>query len=305
MDGETLSPAANRHVPAALCGGATHEVQRPATQSLPIVVASPHSGAAYSRAFVESSPLDLDLLRRSEDCYVDRLGAGAVAIGAPLLRALFPRVFLDVNREPWELDPAMFDEPLPGYVKTRTPRIAAGLGTIPRLVGNGLEIYRGKLTFREARRRVESLHRPYHAELAALIEGTQRQFGHALLIDLHSMPSASRGGRWFSGAGGADIVLGDRYGKACASCIPDAAESHLRQRGYTVVRNDPYSGGYTTGRHSRPGRGRHALQVEINRAIYMDEATLAPGTDLPRVARDLTALFACLAAALPARPGFA
>ncbi len=303
MDGETLSSAENRFVAAAACDGATHEVQRPAAQLLPIVVASPHSGVAYSRAFVDASPLDLDLLRRSEDCYVDRLGAGAVAVGAPLLRALFPRVFLDVNREPWELDPAMFDEPLPGYVKTRTPRIAAGLGTIPRLVGNGLEIYRSKLTFREAQHRVESLHTPYHAELAALIEGTHRRFGRALLIDLHSMPSANRGGRWPRGAGGADIVLGDRYGKACASSIPEAAESHLRGLGYTVVRNDPYSGGYTTRRHGRPADGRHALQVEINRAIYMDEATLAPGTDLPRVARDLTALFKCLAAALPARPG--
>ena len=302
MDGETLSPAAIRPAPESASSGATHEVQRPAEQLLPIVVASPHSGAAYPRAFLDASPLDLDLLRRMEDCHVDRLGAGAVAVGAPLLRAHFPRVFLDVNREPWELDPAMFAEPLPDYVKTRTPRIAAGLGTIPRSVGNGLEIYRSKLTFREAQQRVESLHAPYHAQLAALIEETRRRFGQALLIDLHSMPSASWGGRWRRGAKGADIVLGDRHGTACSFDITASADAHLSGRGYNVVRNDPYSGGYTTKRYGRPEEGRHALQVEINRALYMNEATLAPGAGFAPLARDLTALFECLAAALPRRP---
>ena len=302
MDGETLSPAATRHVPAAPCDSAAHEVHRPEEQLLPVVVASPHSGAVYPRAFLDASPLELDLLRRSEDCYVDRLGAGAVGAGAPLLRAHFPRVFLDVNREPWELDPEMFAEPLPGYVKTRTPRIASGLGTIPRLVGNGLEIYRAKLTFREAQQRVESLHAPYHAQLAALVEETRRRFGQALLIDLHSMPSASWGGRWPEGAKGADIVLGDCHGKACSGDIAAAADTCLSDRGYSVVRNDPYSGGYTTKRYGRPDRGRHALQVEINRALYMDEATLAPRAGFAHLARDLTALFECLAGALQHRP---
>ena len=302
MDGETLSPAARQCASAAPCDSAAHEVQRPVAQLLPVVVASPHSGAIYPRAFLDASPLELDLLRRSEDCYVDRLGAGAVAIGALLLRAHFPRVFLDVNREPWELDPEMFAEPLPNYVKTRTPRIAAGLGTIPRLVGNGLEIYRAKLTFREARQRVESLHAPYHAQLAALVEETRRQFGQALLIDLHSMPSASWGGRWPKGARGADIVLGDRHGTACSRGIAAAAGAHLSDRGYSVVRNDPYSGGYTTRRYGRPDEGRHALQVEINRALYMDEATLAPKAGFAQLSRDLTALFECLAGALQLHP---
>ena len=298
MDGETLSPAAIRAPPAAASNSATHEVQRPVEQLLPVVVASPHSGAVYPRAFLDASPLDLALLRRMEDCHVDRLGSGAVEIGAPLLRALFPRVFLDVNREPWELDPAMFVEPLPRYVKTRTPRIAAGLGTIPRVAGNGLEIYRAKLTFREAQQRVESLHAPYHAQLAALVEETRRRFGQALLVDLHSMPSASWGGRWPEGSRGADIVLGDCHGTACSRGIAAAADAHLSDRGYSVVRNDPYSGGYTTKRYGRPDKGRHALQVEINRALYMDEATLEPRADFAHLARDLTALFECLAAAL-------
>ena len=233
---------------------------------------------------------------------MDRLGAGAVSIGAPLLRAHFPRVFLDVNREPWELDPAMFADPLPGYVKTRTPRIAAGLGTIPRAAGNGLEIYRAKLTFREARQRVERLHAPYHAALTALVEETRRRFGQALLVDLHSMPSASWGGRWREGAKGADIVLGDRYGTACSRNITAAADALLSDRGYSVVRNDPYSGGYTTRRYGRPDKGRHALQVEINRALYMHEATLAPRPGFARLARDLTALFECLGCALQPQP---
>ncbi|MYE59074.1 MAG: N-formylglutamate amidohydrolase, partial [Alphaproteobacteria bacterium] len=185
---------------------------------------------------------------------------------------------------------------------TRTPRIASGLGTIPRLVGNGLEIYRAKLTFREARQRVERFHAPYHAALAALLEETCQRFGRALLIDLHSMPSASWGGRWPEGAKGADIVLGDCYGKACARAITAAAHDHLSDRGYSVVRNDPYSGGYTTKRYGRPGRGRHALQVEINRSLYMDEATLAPRAGFAQMARDLTGLFECLAGALQRRP---
>ncbi len=300
MDGETLSPAAPRR--ASACDSAAHEVHRPDEQLLPVVVASPHSGSVYPRAFLDASPLELDLLRRSEDCHVDRLAAGAVGIGAPLLRAHFPRVFLDVNREPWELDPAMFAERLPGYVKTRTPRIASGIGTIPRLVGNGLEIYRRKLTFREARQRVETLHAPYHETLTALVEETRRRFGQALLIDLHSMPSARWGGRWPEGAKGADIVLGDRHGKACSRGIVAAADTLLSDRGYSVVRNDPYSGGYTTKHYGRPRRGRHALQVEINRALYMDEATLAPRAGFAHLARDLTALFESLACALPRRP---
>ncbi len=302
MDGETLSPAAPRCISAPACDYAAHEVHRPDEQLLPVVVASPHSGAVYPRALLEASPLDLDLLRRSEDCHVDRLGAGAVEVGAPLLRVHVPRVFLDVNREPWELDPAMFADPLPRYVKTRTPRIASGLGTIPRLVGNGLEIYRAKLTFREARQRVERFHAPYHAALAALLEETRQRFGRALLIDLHSMPSASWGGRWPGGAKGADIVLGDRYGKACSRAVTAAAHAHLSDRGYSVVRNDPYSGGYTTRRYGRPGRNRHALQVEINRSLYMDEATLAPRAGFAQMARDLTDLFECLASVLQHRP---
>ena len=302
MDGETPSPAAPRRESSTSCDSAAHEVHRPAEQLLPVVVASPHSGTVYPRLFLDASPLDLDLLRRSEDCHVDRLGAGAIRAGAPLLRAHVPRVFLDVNREPWELDPAMFAEPLPGYVKTRTPRIASGLGTIPRLVGNGHEIYRRKLTFREAQQRVEAFHAPYHAALTALVEETRRRFGQALLIDLHSMPSATWGGRWPAGAAGADIVLGDRYGKACSRRITAAAHSYLAGRGYSVVRNDPYSGGYTTRRYGSPGRRRHALQVELNRALYMDEATLAPGPGFVRLANDLTALFECLAHALLRRP---
>ncbi len=302
MDGETISPAAIRPASAAPCDSAAHEVLRPREQLLPVIVASPHSGAVYPRAFLDLSPLDLDLLRRSEDCHVDRLGAGAIRAGAPLLRAHVPRVFLDVNREPWELDPAMFAEPLPGYVKTRTPRIASGLGTIPRLVGNGHEIYRAKLTFHEAQQRVAAFHAPYHAALTALVGETRRRFGQALLIDLHSMPSAAWGGRWPAGAEGADIVLGDRYGKACSRRITAAAEALLSDRGYNVVRNDPYSGGYTTKRYGSPGRKRHALQVELNRALYMDEATLAPRPGFARLAGDLTALFERLASVLPRSP---
>ncbi len=300
MDGGTRSHA-GPPLASADCAG-PFGLARPDRQLLPLVVASPHSGSVYPRDFLEASPLDLDLLRRTEDCHVDRLAAGAVEVGAPLLRAHFSRAFLDVNREPWELDPAMFAEPLPDYVKTRSPHIAAGLGTIPRSVGVGLDIYRRKLSFEEARRRILALHPPYHAALAGLLEETRRRFGRVLLIDLHSMPSASRGGHWTEGAAGVDMVLGDRFGRACANEVTAAAEAHLRRCGYSVVRNDPYSGGYTTRRYGRPGQRRHALQIEINRAAYMDEATLAPKPEFRRLARDLRDLFERLAAALPAPP---
>ena len=296
MDGPAHHPAAGS-VEAAehVCGdGPGHEIHRPERQTIPLVVASPHSGTRYPRAFVEISALDFDLLRRSEDPQVDMLGAGAVRIGAPLLRAHFPRAYVDVNREPFELDPGMFTGPLPRYVRTRSPRISAGFGTIARIVCNGHEIYRGKLEFGEALRRIESLHAPYHAALANLLAGTRREFGCALLVDLHSMPSTRTGGRWPPGPDGADIVLGDRHGTSCAGRFVDCAEDWFRSRGYSVVRNEPYPGGYSTQRYGKPETGFHALQIELNRAAYMDEETMVRGTGFGTLAECLTGLFTAL-----------
>lgn len=263
-------------------------VERPGRQSVPWVFNVPHAGLIYPDAFVAASRLDRLTLRRSEDAFVDRLFAGVVAFGAPLMAARFPRAYLDVNREPYELDPRMFDGRLPPYANTRSMRVAGGLGTIPRIVADGQEIYRTRLPVAEALGRVERLYRPYHRALHDLVQATLRAFGHAILVDCHSMPSPA-GAR--EGAAGADIVLGDRYGTSCNGALTDLVEARLRARGYTVARNKPYAGGFITEHHGEPALGRHALQVEINRGLYMDERTMTRRPGFDRLAGDLTAVF--------------
>lgn len=269
------------------------EILAPQSQRLPLVLASPHSGNAYSAAFLASSRLDARALRKSEDCFVDEIFAFAPGFGVPLIRALFPRAYLDVNREAYELDPEMFADPLPAYVNTRSPRVAAGLGTIARVVANGEDIYRGKLRFAEALDRVSRCYTPYHNALRQLVDDTRDAFDHALLIDCHSMPSASTA---TSGKGGGrggnhpEIVLGDCYGNACAPAVIDAAEEFLRGLGYAVSRNNPYAGGYTTRHYGRPRQGIHALQIEIARDLYMDEAALTRLPYLDVLSRHMTEL---------------
>ncbi|MCM8734730.1 N-formylglutamate amidohydrolase [Azospirillum sp. A1-3] len=270
------------------------EILAPQSQRLPLVLASPHSGNAYSAAFLASSRLDARALRKSEDCFVDEIFAFAPGLGVPLIRALFPRAYLDVNREAYELDPEMFADPLPAYVNTRSPRVAAGLGTIARVVANGEDIYKGKLRFAEALDRVSRCYTPYHNALRQLVDATRDAFGHVLLIDCHSMPSASAttdgrrgGGR---GASHPDIVLGDCFGNACAPAVIDAAEEYLCGLGYAVSRNNPYAGGYTTRHYGRPRQGIHTLQIEIARDLYMDEAALTRLPYLDVLARHMTVL---------------
>jgi N-formylglutamate amidohydrolase len=249
------------------------EVDEPRRHRLAMVFASPHSGRDYPDEFVAASILDPLSLRKSEDAFVDELFAAAAAMGAPLLKALFPRALLDPNREAWELDPAMFDGPLPDYVNTDSPRVAAGLGTIARVVASGAEIYRGKLSFAEARRRIERLYQPYHAALATLVERTKRRFGHCILVDCHSMPSMGGPADTDQGTPRVDFVLGDCFGNSCSPAITAAVERTLENLGYRTVRNLPYSGGHTTRHYGKPVDGVHALQIEINRRIYMDETT--------------------------------
>jgi N-formylglutamate amidohydrolase len=228
-------------------------------------------------------------LRRSEDAFVDELFAGATELGAPLMAARFPRAYLDLNREPYELDSRMFDGRLPPFANTRSMRVAGGLGTIPRIVADGQEIYGSRLSVDEALHRIEWLYKPYHLTLRQLVRRTAQSFGHAVLIDCHSMPSSSvsrdEGAK-------ADIVLGDRYGTSCAVVLIDLVEMALRRRGYTVVRNKPYAGGFITEHYGEPALGRHALQVEINRSIYMDERSLQKKPRFASLANDMTQAFA-------------
>jgi N-formylglutamate amidohydrolase len=233
--------------------------------------------------FVASARLDPLSLRRSEDSFVDELFADAPAYGAPLLSATFPRAFCDANREAWELDPAMFEDELPAWVNTTSPRVCAGLGTIARVVATGEAIYRGRLRFAEAERRVRECWQPFHDTLAALIDGTHASFGACLLIDCHSMPANGTGR-------GGDIVLGDAHGTSCSPAATRAVEGALTRLGYMVRRNDPYAGGFITRHYGRPREGVHALQVEIARNLYMDEARIERLPRFASVQRDMTTL---------------
>lgn len=255
-------PRAGASLSSAMSLNEPFRLERPARQSVPFLFASPHSGRRYPQALLERTRLDAVTLRRSEDAYVDELFAGAVGLGAPLLAAQFPRAFLDVNRAPAELDAAMFDGALEVPVDAPSPRVAAGLGVIPRIVRDGAEIYRGKLESGEADARLEQLYKPYHQALAALIAQTRVRFGVAVLVDCHSMPSA---------LSVPDIVLGDRYGASAAPALSRLAETAFTREGLSVVRNTPYAGGHTTSLYGRAAQGCHALQIEVNRGLYLEE----------------------------------
>jgi N-formylglutamate deformylase len=244
------------------------EILEPAQWRGPVVFNSPHSGCVYPRAFLTASRLDVAMLRRSEDSFVDELILGVLQRGYPLMRAHFPRCYVDVNREPYELDPRMFDGRLPSFANTRSMRVAGGLGTVARVVGDAQEIYGQRIPVDDAIRRIEGLYKPYHRALRRLFTRVHRDFGAAVLIDCHSMPSiaATKDERPRP-----DIVLGDRYGTSCVSVVAETIEATLREKGYVVSRNKPYAGGFITEHYGNPTAGLHAIQLEINRALYMDE----------------------------------
>jgi len=254
----------------------------------PVLFTSPHSGRDYPAEFIAAARLDPLGLRRSEDSFVDELFADAPDHGAPLLAANFPRAFCDPNREPWELDPGMFSEALPSWVNTASARVTAGLGTIARVVASGESIYREKLAFAEAERRVRDFWQPYHDCLAELIVQTRELHGACMLIDCHSMPAHGSIGR------GVDFVLGDAFATTCAPRITRLVEEVLSGLGYIVRRNDPYAGGFITRHYGRPRENVHALQIEIARPLYMDEARIERGPRFNAVRADMQTLIAAL-----------
>jgi N-formylglutamate amidohydrolase len=267
------------------------EVLEPAECKGPVLFNSPHSGSTYPRAFLTASRLDIAILRRSEDSFVDDLITGVVTCGFPVMRAHFPRCFVDVNREPYELDPRMFDGRLPSFANTRSMRVAGGLGTVARVVGDAQEIYDQRIPVDDALRRIESLYKPYHRALRRLFTRLHRDFGAAVLIDCHSMPSS---------AGHKDerprpeFVLGDRYGTSCVGAVSETVEHTLRSLGYSASRNKPYAGGFITEHYGNPAAGLHAIQLEINRALYMDEARHERSAHFAQVAADMETLAARL-----------
>jgi N-formylglutamate amidohydrolase len=274
-----------------------HEIIQPARQTLPLVFASPHSGSDYPADFLASSRLDPISLRRSEDSFVHEIFGCAPEMGAPLLHALFPRAFVDPNREPYELDPAVFRDRLPPYANTSSPRVAAGLGTIARVVANGASIYRRKLSLEEGLQRIRSYYWPYHEALRSLVESTKERFGYCILVDCHSMPSNSRPSR---SACNAAFVLGDCHGTTCAPVITQTVEQVLSAKDYLVVRNTPYAGGFVTRHYGKPQARVHCLQIEINRHIYMDESRIERRPALKALAQDMREVITALGALDPA-----
>ena len=272
---------------------ATPESAAPPTA---LVFASPHSGDIYPADMMQAAKLTCDVIRGSEDAFVDRIIAGAPALGAAVIRARLARAYIDLNREPWELDASMFEDELPDFARSRSARVAAGLGTIARVAGEGRPIYARKLTFAEAKARVELAHRPYHDALDRLLANARATHGVAILVDWHSMPAAAARGQRARGGGPCDIVLGDRFGAACSPKLTGLVERELESMGYRVARNAPYAGGYTTEHYGRPARRTHALQIEINRALYMNEITREPTEGLERLTADAERLTRALAA---------
>lgn len=267
-----------------------------------VVVASPHSGRHYPASFLRQSVLDERMIRSSEDAFMDKLVGAAPSLGAPLLSAEWPRAYLDLNRAEDELDPGVIEGV--GRV-VQTPRINSGLGVIPRVVANGRVIYRGKLTRTEAEGRIEGIWRPYHAALEDLLLQARTDFGKAVLLDFHSMPHEALDAVARPGTPRPQVVLGDRFGASADGEIMDVLEQGFLEAGLVVSRNAPFAGAYVTQRYGRPAKGYHAIQIEIDRALYMNERLILPNEDFDRVRRVISGVLARVIQALPGRVALA
>ncbi len=275
---------------------AAYHLLRPERHLSCVVFASPHSGCDYPRSFLRQSMLDDHAIRSSEDAFVDRLFAPAVEFGAPLIAAMAPRAFIDLNRGPDELDPALIEG---ARRHGHNPRVASGLGVIPRVVANGRAIYACKLSMAECHQRIARCWRPYHAALQGLLDQAHGRFGQAVLVDCHSMPHEAMDGMARRRRARPEIVLGDRFGAAADGDVVDRIEAAFVAAGLNVVRNAPFAGAYVTQAYGRPSRCQHAVQVEIDRALYMDERNIRPGAgydDFRRLLRGVIAEIAAIGA---------
>jgi N-formylglutamate amidohydrolase len=289
-----MPPINTQAVPSAFFP--SFDVLSPAVQSAPFVFSSPHSGRIYPPEFLALSRLDPKTLRKSEDCFVDQLFRCVTTLGAPLLSARFPRAFLDLNREPYELDPELIDEPLPEHANTQSIRVAGGLGTVARIVADGEEIYRERLGLKTVMARIDQLYFPFHRELNRLIDETVHRFGYAIIVDCHSMPSSLMTP---NGGQRPDIVIGDRFGASADPRLSSLLQEVLHGYGYDVQMNRPYAGGYITEHYGRPQRGVHALQLEINRGLYLNESTFTQSAGFTGLEADLCAFAAQLFRSAP------
>jgi len=272
---------------------AAYHLAKPAPRSTSVVFASPHSGRDYPNSFLRQSTLDQHSVRSSEDAFVDRLFESAPKYGAPLITAGAPRAFVDMNRSCEELDPALIE----GVRRAgHNPRVASGLGVIPRVVANGQAIYAGKLTAAEAERRISGYWRPYHEALQTQLNQAYLLFGQAILVDCHSMPHEAMDAVARSGNRRPEIVLGDRFGATAGEAIIDRIEAAFISAGLVVTRNTPFAGAYITQQYGRPALGRHAVQIEIDRALYMNERLVQPNGNFSGFQRVLNEVIPQIAA---------
>ena len=280
-----LMPA---HMPVAV------EIVEPDHATSKVVFASPHSGRVYPADFLAIAQVSEPVLRSSEDAFVDLLLQSAPEFGAPLISSQVPRAYVDFNRAAEELDPALIQgAPRAGL----NPRIASGLGVVARVVSNGRAIYRGKIPLSDAQGRIDHYWHPYHRALSALLERQHGRFGQVLLCDFHSMPHEALNGHVTRGAQRPQIIIGDRWGASCNPEIVEQIEAVLRKTGLAVARNAPFAGAYIAQRYGQPSVGMNAVQIEIDRALYLDEAQITPSADFEAfqalmrdVVRDLAAL---------------
>ena len=253
-----------------------YQLSEPQQILTPVVFASPHSGRNYDPGFLDRSVLSAEMIRSSEDAFVDQLFAPATEFGAPLLTAVQPRAYVDLNRSSEELDPALIE----GVRRQgHNPRVASGLGVIPRVVANGRSIYRGKLGLDEARQRIDGIWHPYHRALKSLLADAHVRFGQAILLDCHSMPREALENTHFTRGKRPEIVLGDRFGASASPDVIELIEAAFSSAGLSVVRNAPFAGAYVTQAYGRPSRRQHAVQIEIDRSVYMDETRIEPNAD--------------------------
>lgn len=254
-----------------------------------VVFSSPHSGRYYPESLIERSQLGLLRLRASEDALVDDLFSAAPAHGAPLIAGVMPRAYLDLNRAPDELDPALIEGVRSSGVNQR---VLAGLGVVPRVVAEGAPIYNGKIRLNEARDRISKIHIPFHCKLEQLLHRARETFGTALLIDCHSMPSEALRAAPKVGGSMPQIVLGDRFGASADRVFILEVQAAFERAGFIVARNTPFAGGYITQRYGKPAQGLHAIQVEIDRGLYLDQQTIEASPAFDEIKRLLTQVIA-------------
>lgn len=271
----------------------SYHLAQPKNRDTSVIFSSPHSGRDYSAAFLAQTQLDGRSIRSSEDAYVDLLIDIAPSFGAPLITALAPRAFIDLNRAADELDPGVIEGVTRGM---HNPRVSSGLGVIPRVVANGRAIYRGKIGLPDAEARIASFWQPYHTALRGLIAQSLSAFGEAILIDCHSMPHEAIEAHATPGHPRPDVVLGDRFGAAAGRDVMDRVEAAFVGAGLRVVRNAPFAGAYIAQAYGRPLQHQHVVQVEIDRALYLDEAQVEPNADFVQFHKIMAGIVANLSA---------